>query len=425
MKKNAFKPAVSLLRSARWQLGGSIFVMVGLGVASVFTYRQAIPSDGESTRQIRAIQGHVNEISYNLATYVQNHDSFILDLIKEEGKQITQDLAQLTETLKHGKKADDAQRLEKAHNGLRETSIALLMADQELLAATNAQESARLDMEREAKLLTSRRGKRTDPSRLSITKFLKLSQDSQAAQTKKLDTINRYNEWREVFEKALRETSALMNEPSQEPTPLLFEGALVLLGLCGAIFAYYRARRGMADPIRDILQCVEAASSGDLTRSPDHWSADEIGQLSQAVGRLIEVLSRSENLVYHLAALVESSGDAIISHTMEGRILSWNKGAQRLYGYTAEEMKGQSIDKLAEEASREEFKSMLVRLQEGQKMRPFEMVHVARSGRSVRALVRVAAIHDSTRQIIGASFIAQEIPAMPRAAVPVADSQAA
>src|SRR6185295_11104962 len=91
----------------------------------------------------------------------------------------------------------------------------------------------------------------------------------------------------------------------------------------------------LVSPLQDILKCVEAASAGDVSQLPRQRSGDEIGQLAQSVGRLITVLARSENLVYHLAALVESSGEAIISHTLDGTILNWNKGAQRVYGYSA------------------------------------------------------------------------------------------
>src|SRR5262249_16188423 len=124
--------------------------------------------------------------------------------------------------------------------------------------------------------------------------------------------------------------------------------ATLLVG--GVLLVFVSGRRAesqVVGPVQEILQCVEAAAAGDLSRTPDHWSRDEVGQLAQAVGRLISVLARSENLVYHLAALVDGSGEAIISHTLDGTILSWNKGAQRMYGYSAEEMKGKSIATLS------------------------------------------------------------------------------
>jgi len=170
-----------------------------------------------------------------------------------------------------------------------------------------------------------------------------------------------------------------------------------------------RTDKEIARPLQEILRCVEAAAAGDTSRVPEHWAADEVGQLSQATGRLISVLARSENLIYHLAALVESSGDAIISHTLDGRILSWNKGAQRIYGYSAEEVKGQSIDILSPQDGGRQMRQCLKQIRNGEKLLPFETMHQARNGRHIPVLVRVAGITDSTRKMIGASFVAQDL----------------
>jgi PAS domain S-box-containing protein len=171
-----------------------------------------------------------------------------------------------------------------------------------------------------------------------------------------------------------------------------------------------RAKNQWVNPVHDILQCVEAAASGDMSRTPKHWSNDDVGRLAQAVGRLISVLGRSENLVYHLAALVDGSGEAIISHTLEGTVLSWNKGAQQMYGYSAKEMKGRSIAVLSPEDEGAEMMHHLEQMASGQSIKPFEVRHQARNGRTVVALVRASAIFDSTRKVIGASFCAQELP---------------
>ena len=185
-----------------------------------------------------------------------------------------------------------------------------------------------------------------------------------------------------------------------------------MLLLAGLVFSFRTAKDGprpSSHPsLRNILSCVEAAAAGDVSRVPELRTSDEAGQLAQAVSRLIQVLARSENLVYHLAALVESSGEAIISHTLEGTILSWNKGAQRIYGYSADEMKGQSIFLLAPEAEAE-MELYLRATAHGGAAPALRNHHRARNGRSVTALVRVSAIFDSTRKIIGASFCAQDM----------------
>jgi PAS domain S-box-containing protein len=129
-----------------------------------------------------------------------------------------------------------------------------------------------------------------------------------------------------------------------------------------------------------------------------------------AFNRVTKVLARSENLIYHLATLVESTGEAIVSFTLEGTILSWNRGAQRIYGYTADEMKNRAVTLLAPKRNPKPFQLLLQSIKRGEKMKPFEMTHEGKSGRTVQVFVRVACIYDSTRQIIGASLCLQDLP---------------
>ncbi len=168
-------------------------------------------------------------------------------------------------------------------------------------------------------------------------------------------------------------------------------------------------KKQLLAPVREIVRCLEAAATGDLTSLPKAPAGSPMEPLAQAAEKLIKVMLRSENLVYHLATLVESTGEAIISVTMDGTILSWNKGAQRIYGYSPEEMKGRWISVLAPNESRAEMLYLLQRVRLGEKINPFEAVHAARNGRAVRAFIRITAILDSTRKVIGASFCAQDL----------------
>src|SRR5690348_14813862 len=82
----------------------------------------------------------------------------------------------------------------------------------------------------------------------------------------------------------------------------------------------------------------------------------------------------SENLHSLLEAIVESSEDAIFSKTLGGLVLSWNSGAERLYGYSAQEMIGRSVSLLVPEDRRPELAAILHRLAEGLRVAPFETV---------------------------------------------------
>jgi PAS domain S-box-containing protein len=154
---------------------------------------------------------------------------------------------------------------------------------------------------------------------------------------------------------------------------------------------------------------MEAASTGDVSRKIELQSSCELGALSKALTRLFGVIERSRNLVYHLATLVELSGDAIISQNLEGKILSWNKGAQRMYGYSIEEIKGQPVDMLMPPDDRTLFRQIFEQVKKGKRPQPIEMLHQAKNGRSVQAFVHITAIYDSRKQIIGVSLCAQEM----------------
>jgi PAS domain S-box-containing protein len=185
-----------------------------------------------------------------------------------------------------------------------------------------------------------------------------------------------------------------------------------------------RTQRHTDEALEELLTCIDASAVGDLTRVPGPFSDLMVHRLGEALARLNTVVTRSENLVYHLAALVEISGDAIVSQTLDGTILSWNKGAQRLYGYSVDDVRGHSIGILSPMDHGEELRMVLGQVKRGEKVTPFETLHQAKNGRLVRALVKAAAVHDSLHRVIGVSFCAQELPAPATSstAIPLTDT---
>jgi two-component system, chemotaxis family, CheB/CheR fusion protein len=110
-----------------------------------------------------------------------------------------------------------------------------------------------------------------------------------------------------------------------------------------------------------------------------------------------------------LAAVVASSEDAIISQNLDGHISSWNAGAERLFGYRAEEMIGQSITRIIPPGREEEETNILLPLVRGQRMEQFDTVRVGRDKRPVDVSLTISPIKDSKGNIIGASTIARDI----------------
>ncbi len=111
----------------------------------------------------------------------------------------------------------------------------------------------------------------------------------------------------------------------------------------------------------------------------------------------------------HLAAVVESSDDAIFSKSMDAAILSWNLGAQRLYGYTAEEAVGGPVAVLAPPERPDEIPTIMARLRKGETISRFETVRVRKDGSRVDVALTISPIRDREGRIIAASTIARDI----------------
>jgi PAS domain S-box-containing protein len=110
-----------------------------------------------------------------------------------------------------------------------------------------------------------------------------------------------------------------------------------------------------------------------------------------------------------LAAIVESSEDAIVSKTLQGIITSWNKGAERLFGYTAEEAIGKSVTMLIPADRQDEERMILARIRQGERVSHYETVRQAKDGRLLDISLTISPIRDDADNIVGASKVARDI----------------
>lgn len=110
-----------------------------------------------------------------------------------------------------------------------------------------------------------------------------------------------------------------------------------------------------------------------------------------------------------LAAIVANSDDAIVSKTLDGVILSWNAGAERIFGFTADEMVGQHITRLIPPERHNEEPALLELLRRGERIDHFETVRLTKDGRRIDISLTVSPVRDATGIIIGASKIARDI----------------
>jgi PAS domain S-box-containing protein len=118
---------------------------------------------------------------------------------------------------------------------------------------------------------------------------------------------------------------------------------------------------------------------------------------------------QSDELRARLAAIVDSSDDAIVSKTLDGVVTSWNRGAERLFGYTAAEAVGQHISVIIPEDRKEEEDHVLARLRRGERIEHFETVRQAKDGHQVHISLTVSPVRDAKGTIIGASKVARNI----------------
>ena len=128
-----------------------------------------------------------------------------------------------------------------------------------------------------------------------------------------------------------------------------------------------------------------------------------------SVMRDITRRKQSEVAAAHLAAIVDSSDDAIVGKDLSGIVTSWNSGAENIFGYLAREMVGQSIARLIPSDRQQEEKEILERIRRGESVRHFDTVRLHKDGHSLDVSVTVSPIKNAEGVIVGASKIARDI----------------
>ncbi|MCK1518419.1 PAS domain S-box protein [Bradyrhizobium sp. 190] len=118
---------------------------------------------------------------------------------------------------------------------------------------------------------------------------------------------------------------------------------------------------------------------------------------------------RSEEAALRLAAIIESSDDAIVSKDLEGIITSWNGGAERVFGYTAEEIIGKPIMLLVPPGQQKEEEAIMERIRRGQRVDHFQTVRQRKHGSLINISLTVSPVRNAQGIVIGASKIARDI----------------
>lgn len=138
---------------------------------------------------------------------------------------------------------------------------------------------------------------------------------------------------------------------------------------------------------------------------------DASGQLIGAVNMLVDISDRGdvERAAQRLSAIVESAEDAILAKDLNGVVTSWNNGAERLFGYTADEMIGKPITLLIPADRLDEKPKILARIRAGERVDHFDTVRRRKDGSLVEIGLSISPIRNAAGQIVGASKVARDI----------------
>jgi PAS domain S-box-containing protein len=193
--------------------------------------------------------------------------------------------------------------------------------------------------------------------------------------------------------------------------------------------AVLRNKLNIPFPLPMVHQRMEASLDNrekllwlDVVIAPLH---DRRNQLSGYLIMLHDISERksAEEAQHRLAVIVESSHDAILSKTLDGIITTWNRGAEMLYGYAAEEAIGRSVSILIPSEFPGEMQQLLAKIRRGEAVKDYAAVRINKGKKRINVLLTISPIQDVSGRIIGASTIAQDITELKRAAEIVKESE--
>jgi diguanylate cyclase (GGDEF)-like protein/PAS domain S-box-containing protein len=193
--------------------------------------------------------------------------------------------------------------------------------------------------------------------------------------------------------------------------------AAVTLALSGVLAIVWKLPHLIVVPesLRWPFSVVEVQFFASIAIAMTLFALDIFSGQAQSLARAEETVARQAAELEHaavvrqLAAIVESSNDAIISSDLEGQIVSWNPAAERLFGFSSEEMIGKPRSVIIPHTHQDEFKEIWERVLEGDDVQDFETERLTKDGHRVDVSMTVSAILDAAGHIIGASTIARDI----------------
>ena len=164
-------------------------------------------------------------------------------------------------------------------------------------------------------------------------------------------------------------------------------------------------------PVSTELQLRRFDGTGIWVRDTVRPVYGREGQVVFYDGSLVDITEhrRADEAHLLLASIVKSSDDAIIAETLDGKIVSWNSGAEKIFGYQAEEVTGHSLRILQPEDRKDELERILDRIKKGERVDHYETVRIRKDGKCIDVSLSVSPIIDAAGKIAGVSKIARDI----------------
>ncbi|MGD1055829.1 MAG: ATP-binding protein [Solirubrobacteraceae bacterium] len=161
--------------------------------------------------------------------------------------------------------------------------------------------------------------------------------------------------------------------------------------------------------LRIVAETLDAEPEPVRAEPSDRFGREQLRAANAKLIEKVAALERAEEIRNLLVAIVESSEDAIIAKTLDGIVLSWNRGAEELYGYSTSEIVGKSIAMLVPAERPDELPEILARIGRGEVTHQLETVRMRKDGVSIAVALTISPIYNAVGKLTGAATIARDI----------------
>lgn len=185
-----------------------------------------------------------------------------------------------------------------------------------------------------------------------------------------------------------------------------------LLGVAVAVLAFalaYPLTRRISGPVAALSRATRRLAGGDFSARAPVESKDEIGELASSFNQMAAQLAESHAKIRRLAAITESSADAILGIDLDGRVQEWNRGAERMFGYTREEMLGKKFIEMLPEELAEAEKAFFAEVVKEGFIENHESVRVHKDGRWIPVLITATTLKDEKGDLLGLSVVMKDL----------------